>query len=150
MKEFNEILRTTFNVFDSNGEIFEVNGATEKSSKYYSIENLNKRISVMDLFTYQSKLCNSSKDILMFRDFLMKVDKHNEFRENISSFCKKHDIDRSRITKFLTNAVKIGLVLRINRGVYLVNPLVFQSRGSNNEFIEEAQRTWMKLIKNHR
>ena len=113
-----------------------------------SIKKLNKRICVMDLFTIQSKICKSSKDIEMFRDLLLAVDKTNELRINITKFSDRHNYKREYITRLLKRFVDNNLAIRIDRGVYLINPMVFQSIGSTNELIEKAQRTWLTLYHN--
>jgi len=127
---------------DVTGETFDVTGSHNISSKYYSIKKLNKRICVMDLFTIQSKICKSSKDILIFRDILLSTDKHNEIRFNITEFSKSNGYKREYVTRLLKKFVGNDLARRIDRGVYLINPLVFQSIGSTNELIEKAQSIW--------
>ncbi len=147
MREEKEVIKTKLQlIHNQTGELIEVDGESEVTKRYYSIKKLNKRICVMDLFTYQSKLCKSSKDITMFRDFLLAIDKYNEFRKVIVDFCKENNIDRSRFTKFIKKSIEIGFIIRIDRGVYIVNPYAFQSIGSNNQLIEDAQSRWKKLI----
>jgi hypothetical protein len=129
-------------VSPSTGEVIPVDGVKRIREKYYSIRELNFKGSIMNMAKYQSSLCKSSKDIEMFWDILFNVDKHNELRINISEFAKTTDYSRQRITKFLSDAVNIGFMKRISRGVYEVNPFVFKSKGATNKIIEENQKNW--------
>ena len=112
------------------------------SNKYSIIKNLNFKGSIMDLANYQSELCKSSKDIKLFWDILYTVNRYNELRINISEFAKLKGYSRQRITKFLSDAVKINFMKRIERGVYEVNPFTFKSKGATNKIIEEKQQNW--------
>jgi len=96
----------------------------------------------MDLFTLQSKICNSSKDIEIFRDLLLATDKYNELRINISKFSEKNKYSRSKVMSIIKKSVDVELMHRLERGVYAVNPFVFQSIGSNNGTIEQCQSQW--------
>jgi hypothetical protein len=125
------------------GDTFGVTGESETRNRYYTIKNLNFKGAIMDLFTYQSQICKSSKDIEIFRDLLFSVNRYNEFRENVVKFAKEHDTSQQRVSKMLTEAVAVGLMRRIERGVYLVNPFAFKSKGSDSETIERLQREWI-------
>ena len=143
MREVVEQVSVSLNVINpSTGEVFDVVGNNTKQTRYYSIRNLNFKGNIMDLFTYQAKLCKSSKDIELFRDILLSVDKHNEFRKTISSFAEQTGNSRQRVTKLLKDAVDIGFMKRIDRGVYLVNPFTFKAKGTNNTTIESLQKEW--------
>lgn len=147
MRETSEVTVVALDVVHPDtGEMFSINGRAVKQHKYYNIRNLNFKGNIMDLFTYQAELCRSSKDIEMFRDLLFAVDKYNELRVNISDFAVKVGVSRQRMTKFLADAVAIGFMKKVDRGVYGINPFVFRSKGSNNETIEKAQREWSMAI----
>ena len=127
------------------GEVFPVDGRFIESNKYYSIKKLNKRICIMDLFTMQEKICNSSKDICIFKNILYETDRENIFRQNITRFSKKIEMPRSTVSRILKKFVDVGLARRVDRGEYLINPLAFQAKGSSNGLIEKAQFEWEKL-----
>jgi predicted transcriptional regulator of viral defense system len=78
----------------------------------------------------------------MFWDLLYSVDKYNELRINISEFANTTQYSRQRVTKFLSDAVKIGFMKRISRGVYEVNPFAFKSKGATSAVIESKQNNW--------
>jgi predicted transcriptional regulator of viral defense system len=99
----------------------------------------------MDLFTMQSKICKSSKDINIFKHILYETDSENIFKKNISKFSKQIDMPRSTVSKILKKFIDVGLAKRVDRGEYLINPFAFQAKGSTNELIENAQIRW-KLI----
>jgi len=127
------------------GEVVSTSAEVLSTSKYYIIKKLNKRICIMDLFTMQSKICNSSKSIEIFRDILYSTDKDNIFNKNITKFAKLNGFTRQQVSLVLKKFVDIGLAKRVDRGEYLINPLAFQSKGSTNELIEKAQIEWEKL-----
>jgi len=87
------------------------------------IKKLNKRINIMDLLTIQSKICNSSKSIEIFRDILYSTDKRNIFDENITIFSKKNGYTRQQVTKILSKFIKENLANKLSRGVYMISPL---------------------------
>lgn len=130
---------------DETGELHNVEASKKISSKYYNIKKLNKRICVNDLFSIQSKVCSGSKSILVFRDLLLVIDKYNELRVNVTKFAEKNNYTRSQVTKMISDWTKYGLAIKIDRGVYLINPFAFQSIGSTNSLIEEAQIKWKEL-----
>lgn len=150
MREQEEQIAVALNVIDpSTGQVFGVSGNRTTTSRYYSIKNLNFKGSIMDLFSYQEKLCKSSKDISMFKHVLYNANKYNEFRVNISEFSKSIDVSRQRLTKFLADAVAIGFMRKSEVGVYIINPFTFKSKVSNNELIETAQYRWKAQTKGH-
>jgi len=123
---------------ESNGELH----SKEISNKYYSIRRLNLKICYDDFIDVLSKLCRSSKDILIFRKLFDKVDRENELRISVTNFCKKHGFTRSRVNKILQEAVEIGFVKKLDRGLYLVNPFILKGKGTSNQTIERLQKEW--------
>ena len=66
MRETHIIESFEASIIDSNGEIHPIEATKEISNKYYSIRRLNLKICYEDFIEVQSKLCRSSKDILIF------------------------------------------------------------------------------------
>ena len=99
----------------------------------------------MDLFTMQEKICKSSKDIYIFKHILFETSRDNIFNKNITKFSKTINSPRSTVSRIIKKFVDVGLAIRIDRGKYLINPLAFQAKGSNNELIENAQKRWNDL-----
>ena len=130
------------------GEIFNIEGLSTESNKYYSIKKLNKRICIMDLFTMQEKICNSSKDINIFKYILYETNRENIFNKNITKFSKSIEMPRSTVSRILKKFVDVGLAIRIDRGEYLINPFAFQAKGSTNALIEIAQFNYSDYEKN--
>ena len=95
-----------------------------------------------DFITVLSKLCKSSKDILIFGKLFDKVDRENELRIGVSKFCEKYDFTRSRVNKILQEAVEVGFVKKLDRGLYLVNPFIMKGKGTTNQTIERLQKEW--------
>jgi len=142
----NEVARVRIDVVSPyTGEIVSTSADLLSDSRYYSIKKLNKRICIMDLFTMQEKICNSSKDICIFKNILYETDRENIFRQNITRFSKKIEMPRSTVSRILKKFVDVGLARRVDRGEYLINPLAFQAKGSSNGLIEKAQFEWEKL-----
>jgi len=142
MRETKVIESFTASIVDSNGELHPIEATKEISNKYYSIRRLNLKICYDDFITVLSKLCKSSKDILIFGKLFDKVDRENELRISVTKFCEKHDFTRSRVNKILQEAVEIGFVKKLDRGLYLVNPFIMKGKGTSNQTIERLQKEW--------
>ena len=142
MKETRIIESFTASIVDSNGELHPIEATKEISNKYYSIRRLNLKICYDDFITVLSTLCKSSKDILIFGKLFDKVDRENELRIGVTKFCEKHDFTRSRVNKILKEAVEIGFVKKLDRGLYLVNPFIMKGKGTSNQTIERLQKEW--------
>ena len=142
MKESKIIEFFTASIVDSNGELHPIEATKEISNKYYSIRRLNLKICYDDFIEVLSKLCKSSKDILIFGKLFDKVDRENELRISVTNFCKKHEFTRSRVNKILQEAVEIGFVKKLDRGLYLVNPFILKGKGTSNQTIERLQKEW--------
>jgi len=142
MRETKVIESFTASIVDSNGELHPIEATKEISNKYYSIRRLNLKICYDDFITVLSKLCKSSKDILIFGKLFDKVDRENELRISVTKFCEKHDFTRSRVNKILQEAVEIGFVKKLDRGLYLVNPFIMKGKGTSNQTIEKLQKEW--------
>ena len=147
MKEISRETIVKLDTFDPDtGEVFQINGSVIKSEKYYNIKKLNKRICIMDLFTMQSKICNSNKSIEIFRDILYETNRENIFDKNITKFAKENGYTRQQVSSILKKFIDVGMAKRIERGKYLLNPFAFQSKGSTNKLIEEAQELWRTTL----
>jgi hypothetical protein len=142
MRETHIIESFEASIIDSNGEIHPIEATKEISNKYYSIRRLNLKICYDDFIEVLSKLCKSSKDILIFGKLFDKVDRENELRISVTNFCKKHEFTRSRVNKILQEAVEIGFVKKLDRGLYLVNPFILKGKGTSNQTIERLQKEW--------
>ena len=142
MKETKIIESFTASIVDSNGELHPIEATKEISSKYYSIRRLNLKICYEDFIEVQSKLCRSSKDIIIFGKIFDKVDKENELRISVTKFCEKYNFTRSRVNKMLQEAVKVGFIKKLERGLYVVNPFIMKGKGTSNKTIEKLQKEW--------
>lgn len=142
MKETQIIESFEASIIDSNGEIHPIEATKKISNKYYSIRRLNLKICYEDFIKVQSKLCRSSKDILIFGHLFKKVDKENELRVNITKFCEQHNYTRSRVNKMLQESIEVGFTKKMGRGIYLVNPFIFKGKGCSNQTIEKLQKEW--------
>ncbi len=146
MKETKVIEFFTTSIVDSNGELHPIEATKEISNKYYSIRRLNLKICYDDFIEVLAKLCKSSNDILIFGKLFDKVDRENELRISVTNFCKKHEFTRSRVNKILREAVEIGFVKKLDRGLYLVNPFILKGKGTSNQTIERLQKEWKLII----
>ena len=142
MKETKIIESFTASIVDSNGELHPIEATKEISNKYYSIRRLNLKICYEDFIEIQSKLCRSSKDILIFGKIFDKVDRENELRISVSKFCEKHKFTRSRVNKMLQEAIEAGFVKKLDRGLYLINPFILKGKRCSNQTVERLQREW--------
>jgi hypothetical protein len=142
MRETHIIESFEASIIDSNGEIHPIEATKEISNKYYSIRRLNLKICYEDFIEIQSKLCRSSKDILIFGHLFEKVDKENELRITITKFCNQYNYTRSRVNKMLQESVEINFTKKLDRGIYLINPFIFKSKGCSNQTIERLQKEW--------
>jgi hypothetical protein len=146
MRETHIIESFEASIIDSNGEIHPIEATKEISNKYYSIRRLNLKICYEDFIEVQSKLCRSSKDILIFGHLFQRVDKENELRVNITKFCEQYNYTRSRVNKMLQESIEINFIKRLDRGIYLINPFIFKSKGCSNQTIERLQKEWHQIL----
>ena len=142
MKESNTREYFMASIVDSNGELHPIEAIKDTSNRYFTIKRINLKVCYMDFIKIQSKLCRSSKDILIFGDLFNKVDRENELRINVTQFCKKYGYTRSRINKMLKEAIEVGFVKKLDRGLYLINPFVLKGKGCSNETLERLQLEW--------
>jgi len=142
MKESNTREYFMASIVDSNGELHPIEAIKDTSNRYFTIKRINLKVCYMDFIKIQSKLCRSSKDILIFGDLFNKVDRENELRINVTQFCQKYGYTRSRINKMLKEAIEVGFVKKLDRGLYLINPFVLKGKGCSNETLERLQLEW--------
>ena len=142
MRETHIIESFEASIINSNGEIHPIEATKEISNKYYSIRRLNLKICYSDFIEVQSKLCRSSKDILIFGHLFEKVDKENELRISVTKFCKQYGYTISRVNKMLQESIKVNFTKKLDRGLYLVNPFIFKGKGCSNQTIERLQKEW--------
>ena len=142
MKETQIVESFEASIIDSNGEIHPIEATKRISNKYYSIRRLNLKICYEDFIEVQSKLCRSSKDILIFGHLFQKADKENELRVNITKFCEQYKYTRSRVNKMLQESIEVGFTKKMARGIYLINPFIFKGKGCSNQTIEKLQKEW--------
>ncbi len=79
------------------------------------------------------------------------ADKQNEIRiSNIGKLAKDLDVSRQKLTTFLKSTEEVRpdrLTIKLDTGVYMVNPMVFTGkRIRSNEQREEAQMIWKELL----
>ena len=127
---------------ESHGE-FSTN--TTETSEYATIRNINFKGNIMDLFNYQAMICKSANDIEAFGTILDSIDKNNRLILNQAEYAKRHNINKSRLSRMLKTSVDVSFMKKIINGVYEVNPFVFLSKGlANGKYkdIEELQSEW--------
>lgn len=142
MREERVIVRYKADVISSEGELTPIEATKEIQHRYYSIKNINSKVNVMDLITKIGEVCGSGEATKVMAVILDNVDRTNMFDCNISKFCKVNGIRKATVTSLLKKSVENGLMKRIDRGVYMVNPYLFLSKGSTNQLGEDAQRLW--------
>jgi len=147
MREVSKRLSFNAQLIDNNGELHSVSMNKDIVEKYYSIRKLNTKVMYMDLIDVQSKLCNSSKDIITFGVLFGKLKESNRLEiDNISKFCRKNDLSRIKVTNMLKKSVEIGFTIKIETGLYFVNPFVIRGTGfKTNESFEACQIEWESL-----
>jgi hypothetical protein len=145
MKEIKIVEFFKASIVDDNGELHPIEATKEISNKYYSIRRLNLKICYEDFIGVQSKLCRSSKDILIFGKLFENIDSRNELRVSVTKFCKENEFTRSRVNKMLQEATKIGFIKKLDRGLYLVNPFIVKGKGTSNRLIEKLQEEWKTI-----
>jgi hypothetical protein len=145
MRETEEITRYSANVIGQEGELFPITAERKTIHRYYSIQNLNSKVCIMDLFTVTSKIVTSGKDVFVIGALLDSTNKFNLFGVNIAQWCVKHSIDQSNFYKLLSRALREDLICKKERGVYMVNPFLFKAKGASNEDIENSQRIWIEV-----
>lgn len=148
MKEESRIGKVTI-VDKQSGELFDAPIVT--SIRYYSIKKINCRNTTMSMMEKQAYICRGSKDIMVFWWILHKS-KDNIF-EKPTKIAKEIDVNYDKtMVPLIKRGIEAGMWKRIDRGVYLINPYVFLSRGISNKKAEELQmnhNTW-KLDKKYK
>ena len=137
-------------VLDHNGEIRPFKAVEDNVDTYYSITNITSRINAMDMFTIMEKTCKSAKDISVFNALTERTDKENKVRiDNISDLAKTLEVSRPKLTMFLKALVTNGFFHKLDRGVYMINPIIFVGRRvRSNTLRAEAQMFWRTLCDN--
>ena len=149
MRESVNKTMVSLDVTDPNtGEFFKINGTSEEIKKYYSIKRITSRINSMDLFSVLKQSCNSSLDIEIVDKLINMSNYENEIRiDNVTNLSKEIGISRSKLNKILKNLIDLNFLLKLDRGVYLINSFIFVGNKVNsNEKRENAQKRWMELI----
>ncbi len=129
------------------GECLTISTDIQNSVKYYNVKKLNVKVCIMDFFDAQEIICKSSKDIHILKMVLNAGDKDNEFRKNISKFCKDIGCSRSQLTAIITRGKQAELLRVVDRGVYAITPYLFKAKGCNSETIAMKQSEWL-IIEN--
>ena len=133
----------TRSVSDVNtGECLTITTEISNQVKYYTVKKLNVKVCIMDFFDAQEIICKSSKDIHILKMVLNATDKDNEFRKVVSKFCIDIGCSRSQLTSVLKRGVTANMFKSIDRGVYMVNPYLFKSKGCSSETISRKQSEW--------
>ena len=133
-------------VDEATGEDYGIAKASKSNTTTYAtIEKINFKGNIMDLFNYQAKICKSSNDIEAFGIILDNIDKNNRLILNQKEFSEKNNIHRTRLNKILKLSVETGLMNRIIANVYEVNPFIFLSKALTSgkaQDIEDLQSIW--------
>ena len=135
----------TKELFDAEtGEVVTATGTREVQHKYYSVKKLNAKVCIMDLAEAMEKVCSSKKDIYIFWKIIDSLDKENSFRKVVTEWSEAIGVNKLQVKRILKKSVEVGVMRRIERGVYLYNPFMLSSKGSTNEIIERLQNKWTK------
>ena len=146
MKETKRVVSFQAQLVDESGNSHTVDAREEIIDKYYSIRKLNIKVCYMDLIEAQSKVCNSSKDILLFGDLFRKLNRDNRLEINISKFCRDNNHSRTRVTLMLKKSVECGFAIKEDRGLYFINPFIIRGMSfRSNESFEQAQLEWESI-----
>jgi len=147
MKEISSRLAFKASLIDQNGEFHDIEVDNVITERYYSIRKLNTKVMYMDLIIVQSKLCNSSKDILVFGELFGKLKESNRLElPNISKFCRNSGFSRTKVTNMLKKAEQIGFTIKLEQGLYFVNPFVIRGTGfKSNKSFEACQKEWEEM-----
>ena len=145
MKEVNTT--TSINLEGYNpitGEVFEFEAISNTKEKYYSISNITTRINNMDFLSKMEKICKSSKDITIVKYLLELHGNDNYIRiSNISNLAKQLKVSRRKLTDILKRMETSDLVLKTDRGIYMINPFIWiGKRVRTNLLREQAQNIW--------
>jgi len=148
MKEVNERIVIEIDAINpTTGEIFKLDAIEEIKTKYYSVSKITTRINSMDLFTTMEKVCTSSKDISTLKYLTELIGSDNFIRlDSITGSAKVLKISRVKLTKFMKGLIDVEFLLKMDTGIYFVNPFVYVGRRvRSNELRENAQLKWMEL-----
>ena len=128
------------------GEITSTDAVHEIKNRYYSISKLTTRINQMDLFTIMEDICKSSNDIHMMNVLLSTADRENEIRiSNQKALAAKIGTTVRTLQKMLRKMEDVRperLILKMDTGVYAINPFIFKGKRVVNDVIETKQLSW--------
>ena len=129
------------------GEVVSSTASINEHNKYYSIRKITSRINAMDLFSIMEKTCRSSKDIHILNHLTELIGLDNKIRiDNISKLAIDISVSRVKLTKFLKLLVDNNFMIKLDVGIYFVNPLIFIGRRvKSNALREKAQQEWNEL-----
>lgn len=147
MKEFEKTVSVELDVIDpSTGESFRVNGTSSETSKYYSISKVTSRINTMQLLTVMERTCTSPKDIKILNVLLDMAGSDNKIRiDNITSLASELGVSKVKFTLLLKSLQEADFFMKLDVGVYFVNPFVWIGRRvKSNELRESVQTDWTK------
>jgi len=132
-------------LFDAEtGEVVTATGTREVQHKYYSVKKLNAKVCIMDLAEAMEKVCSSKQDIYIFWKIIDSLDKENTFRKVVSKWSIAIGVNERKVREIISRSVKVGVMRKVERGVYLYNPFMLSSKGSTNEIIEKLQDEWQQ------
>jgi len=140
-------------VITSDNQEMDLAASRSINEKKYSIKKLNSRIWIdkkdndmhNDMFAVMSKVCRSSKDILIFRNILIKTDNNHIFSESAIQLSQDMRTTRSFASTFIKKCVDENLLYKKHTNKYLVNPFLFTPVGANAQSIQSAQFEWREI-----
>lgn len=105
------------------GTKLELEGDVDAKKKYYPVTELDEKVNLMGIFKALSKICKSSKDIMILGTIIEYANAHNEILiPNQTSYAKELDISRKQLIGVLTRAEEANLIHKLDTGRYLLNP----------------------------
>jgi len=150
MKVTEESVITSVDIVNrSTGETIPMDAIHHIKNRYYSISKLRTKVDLMDLFTIMENVCNSSNDIRLFKLILDLSDNQNHIRISSQKMLAKRISTSTRtLQRTLKKMCDIRperLLLKMDRGVYQINPFIFKSKRTTNATVEQLQAEWENL-----
>jgi hypothetical protein len=124
------------------GEVSDFHATKEILHKHYSIKRLNMKIWDVGLDWVGNKVIKSNLDYRIFTAIKQSLNRHNEFRKNVTELALEIGTTGSNMRKMLKKLCDINFLYRVERGVYLANPFVIKAKGMTNIECEELQTNW--------
>ena len=109
------------------------------------------RINTMQLLRVMEEVCKSPKDIKILNVLLDMAGSDNKIRiDNITSLASELGVSKVKFTLLLKSLQEADFFMKLDRGIYFVNPFVWIGRrAKSNELRESAQLEWKNKADNN-